>query len=53
MRGFAMSVRAFDLSTFSFYARIMVERSPELSSLVTIYKTALEYKGNVLRTPLT
>jgi phage terminase large subunit-like protein len=31
-------------------ARIMVEQSPELRSRVRIFKTALEYKGNVLRT---
>ena len=28
----------------------MVEQSPELSSLVQVFKTSLEYKGNVLHT---
>ena len=31
-------------------ARIMVEQSPELSSLVQLFKTSMEYKGNVLHT---
>ncbi len=31
-------------------ARTMVEQSPELSQLVQIFKTVLEYKGNVLHT---